>query len=232
VWVDIINSRYVISDNLKFSGKELTAAISRNKMYKSTSIETTTMGNKLGLYKAWIKKFDKYLKNTTLVAYYCTTPNTLPMLPGGNSKWYDDLVSVLPSHNTHSTGGKQSLPMEQGSMPITTSAPTQKKRRGEVIIRNAGTGQFSSTNNPVLARSTNTNGQRISDPEEETPQTVQANPIPSWWESTNAFSLFVELKIDDTEDDALDLKAMVKQCIERLRRGHTTAEGWKLETYH
>jgi hypothetical protein len=125
-------------------------------------------------------------------------------------------------------GGKRSLPMEQGSMPTTMSAPTQKKRRGEVIIRNGGTGQFASTNNPVLARSTNTNGQRISDPEEETPQTVQANPIPSWWESTNAFRLFVELQIDDTEDDALDLKAMIKKHIERLRRGHTTAEGWTL----
>jgi hypothetical protein len=63
----------------------------------------------------------------------------------------------------------------------------------------------------------------------QTVQTVQTNMIPSWWESTNAVSLFVELQIDDTEDDALDLKAMAKKYIERLRRGHRTAG---LEAYH
>jgi hypothetical protein len=30
----------------------------------------------------------------------------------------------------------------------------------------------------------------------------------SWWDSTNAFSWFGELKIDDEEDDARNLKAL------------------------
>jgi hypothetical protein len=51
----------------------------------------------------------------------------------------------------------------------------------------------------------------------------------SSWESINAFSLCGELQIDDEEDDAWNLKALVvEKRIERLRRGNTTAEGCKL----
>ena len=55
VWVDIINSLYVLSDDLKFSSKELVAAVARNKVYKSNNIESTAMTNPMGLYKAWFK---------------------------------------------------------------------------------------------------------------------------------------------------------------------------------
>jgi hypothetical protein len=154
-----VNSRYDLSDNLMFSGKELTAAITKNKVYKSTSsIETTTMANQLGLYKA--KKQDKHRKNSTIVAYYCTIPDTLPIPPRGNSKWYDNIVSLLPRITHRSSdktqGDKRGLPME-GLMPATMLAPTQKKKRmGEVLIRNGGTGQFAFTNDPILAHLTNT----------------------------------------------------------------------------
>jgi hypothetical protein len=93
-----------------FSGKELTAVVATNKVYKSTSIETTTMANQLGLYKAWTKKRHKDRKMLTLDAYYCTTPDTLPMPPGGDSKSYDDIVSILPriTHSSDITqGGKR-----------------------------------------------------------------------------------------------------------------------------
>jgi hypothetical protein len=35
VWVDIINSLYDIPDDIQFTSKELIAAVSRNKLYKS-----------------------------------------------------------------------------------------------------------------------------------------------------------------------------------------------------
>jgi hypothetical protein len=53
IWVEIINSLYAISDDLKFSSKELIAAVARNKVCKSNNIETTAvMANPMGLYKA------------------------------------------------------------------------------------------------------------------------------------------------------------------------------------
>jgi heme-degrading monooxygenase HmoA len=66
--------------------------------------------------------------------------------------------------------------------------------------------------------------------QEQTPQQVTA-PEPlaiiSWWDSSNAFRLFweqVDKKNEDTNDDeeAWDVKAMVRKRIARLRQGHTT----------
>jgi hypothetical protein len=86
IWVEIINSLYDISNNLKFSSKELIAAIARNKVYKSNNIETTVMANPMGLYKAWFKTRKEDGKQVTKVGYYATSPNTLPTAPGGDSK--------------------------------------------------------------------------------------------------------------------------------------------------
>jgi hypothetical protein len=128
----------------------------------------------------------------------------------------------------------------EGLMPTTMLAPVQKKKKmkmGEVLIRNGGTGQFAFTNDPILAHSTNTNKQVESTTQQEETQQTQTNQQStaaeaiknqSWWDSTNAFSLFGELQIDDEEDDARDLKAFVRKQVDRLRRGNTTAEGWKL----
>jgi hypothetical protein len=35
-------------------------------------------------------------KSSRLTAYYVTTPNTLPQKPGGNTRWYKDMVSMVP----------------------------------------------------------------------------------------------------------------------------------------
>jgi hypothetical protein len=102
VWINIINSRYDISDDLKFSSKELNTAVSRNKQYKSNLIETTAIANPMGLYKAWFKTRKEDNKQTTIVAYYATSPNNLPTAPGRNSKWYYDMLSLLP-RNARST---------------------------------------------------------------------------------------------------------------------------------
>ena len=122
-------------------------------------------------------------------------------------------------------------------MPTTTLAPTQKRRRGEAIIRDGGTGQFTSTGNPILpARSSNTNEPRV-EPEEE-PQ--EADDLASdrilnqsWWESNSDNSFFGELRVvpeeeEEEEEEALDIKAVVRKRIQRLRQGHTSCDGWKL----
>jgi hypothetical protein len=86
---------YDIPDDLKFSSKELIAAVARNKLYKSNNIGTTAMANPMSLYKAWFKT-QKDGKQATIVGYYATKPNTLPTSPGGNSKWCYNMVSLLP----------------------------------------------------------------------------------------------------------------------------------------
>ena len=101
VWVDIIESIYDIPDDLQFTSKELNTAVSRNKVYRSNNIETTTMTNPMGLYKAWLKT-RKDGKQMTIVVYYGSKPNSLPTAPGGNSKWIYDMVSLLP-RSTRST---------------------------------------------------------------------------------------------------------------------------------
>jgi hypothetical protein len=186
----------------------LIAAVSRN------NIETTAMTNPMGLYKAWMKTRNEHNTTVTIVAYYATSPNTLPTTPpGGNSKWYDNVVSLFPRH-TRSTEEKEQrnkscLP-EVGSMPTTTLAPTQKKRRGEAIIRNGATGQFAMTNNPERAMkqacsSEDMKGQQDSSEvppsQEQTPLQQTNQPASeviqtgSWWESTDAYSLLRELKL-------------------------------------
>jgi hypothetical protein len=63
--------------------------------------------------------------------------------------------------------------------------------------------------------------------------TSEPPPKPSWWDSTNAFSLFGERVDENNEDandeeDAWNVRAMVQKRIDQLRRGHTTVGGWKL----
>jgi hypothetical protein len=72
-------------------------------------------------------------------------------------------------------------------------------------------------------------------PLQETHQSTPSEPPPIilWWDSSNAFSLFGEQvdkndKDDNSDEDAWDVKVMVRKRIERLRRGHTTVGGWKL----
>jgi hypothetical protein len=87
VCVDIINSRYDMSDDLEFSHKELNTAVSRNKLYKSSDVVITAIANPMGIYKAWFKMRNKETKKQfTIVAYYATSPNKLPKVPGGKLK--------------------------------------------------------------------------------------------------------------------------------------------------
>ena len=274
VWVDIINSHYDISDDLKFSSAQLNRAVSRNAQYKSNLIETTAMTNPMGLYKASYRGL-KNGKKGIIVGYYATSPNTLPTVPGGNTKWYHGIDSLLPketrSTRSTSTEEKQQENLENLCLPEEAVVPTNRKRRREVIIRNGTDGTFiqddperamrqarsSNTSNrkrradtsrsepsdeppPLLPRE-DTNQPLASDeppplvPREDTNQPLASEEPISWWDSTNAFGLFGEraLQDDDDEDanddeDAWNVKAMVRKRIERLRKGHTTVGGWKL----
>jgi DNA-nicking Smr family endonuclease len=98
---------------------------------------------------------------------------------------------------------------DEGLMPNATSASTQKKRRRQEARL------FAVTNNPELAR--------LSD-------RLASDAIrnQSWWESTNAFSLFGELRIDEDDEVPWNARAMAEKRISRLRRGRTTADSWKL----
>jgi hypothetical protein len=121
-------------------------------------------------------------------------------------------------------------------MPTTASVPTQKKRRREVIPRHGATGHFDTTNDPERAMK-QARSSRQEMPLQETNQSTASEPPPiiSWWDSPNAFSLFGE-QVDkndedaNTDDDAWDVKVMVRKQIGRLRREDTamTVGGWKL----
>jgi len=245
VWVDVINCTYDISDDLQFSSKELNMAISRNKDYKSIHIDTTAMANPMGLYKAWFKtrKIGNG-KQVTITAYYATSPNNLPTAPGGNSKWYYDMHSLLP-RSTRSKGptadNNESLPGEPEEVlppsAFASSALLTKKRRRDVLQRHGATGHFIPPNEPEKAMkqarlSTNESAASDNESAASEPPTIPISCL-SWWASSDAFSLFAEQinkNDEDANDDeeAWDLKAMVRKRIERLRRGHTTVGGWKL----
>ena len=260
VWVDIINSHYDISDDLKFSSAQLNTAVSRNAQFKSNLIETTTaVVSPMGLYKASYK-VGKEGKKVHVVGYYATSPNTLPTPPGGSTKWYHDIASLLPRETRSMSREENQLENlddlrspKEGSM--STMVPTTRKRRGDVIIRNGNDGTFTRTDDPQRAmkeacirveskqmpREEMNEESSASDepqpfvPQEDTNQSAAADPpSTSWWDSTNAFSLFGERQEDDEDEDANDdedawnLKATVRKRIERLRRGHTTVGGWKL----
>jgi hypothetical protein len=221
VWVDIINAHHDPPDDLKFTSKELNAAVARNPQHQSNLTETMSMAKPMGLCKSWFKRRTTEGKQAKIVAHHATSPNALPTAsPSGSKlKWCYDLLS-LPSRKTRSTsrkekqGGKRCLPVE-GSK----SAPTQNKSKQEVIIRNGATGR-------AMKKAPET---------QETNQSSasESPPFISWWDSTNAFSLFGEQVDEDDKDakdneDAWNVKAMVEKRIERLRRRHTTVGGWKV----
>jgi hypothetical protein len=87
-------------------------------------IRILTFPNALGIYQPSYKP-----GKTRITAYYITTPNLrLREMPGGNSKWYDKIVSEQPrTVATRNIPVKRSLP--EGSRPATMTASTQKIKR-------------------------------------------------------------------------------------------------------
>jgi hypothetical protein len=126
-WIDIIIDQYEIPTNLKFVAADLNRAIGRHPKFGSID----TVGNTKvhgRLYKA--TDFDHGGKRKSrLTAYYVTSPDTLPQKPGGNTKWYRDMVTgstvPKPTNTRQNHTVKQSLPVEL----VPTKKPTWKRRR-------------------------------------------------------------------------------------------------------
>jgi hypothetical protein len=119
-------------------------------------------------------------------------------------------------------------------MPTTALVQTHKKRRREVILRHGATGHLVTTDDSKRAMK-QARSSRQETPLQETNQSIASEPPPiiSWWDSSNAFSLFgyqVDKYDEDAnaDEDAWDVKMMVRKRIGRLRRGHMTVGGWKL----
>ena len=246
LWIEIINDRYAIDEALKFTGKELSGAISRNGSYKSNQIDATTMPNGLGIYKASRKRRDGFKKMVTTTAYFATTPNVLPSQPGGNTTWYSNMSTfhnVDTRREPTTTENKRSLP-SGGQMLATTSAPVAKKRRGEVAIRSGSNGQFVVAD-PVMAmrkaRLPHSKGRAIDHvaaAPSVTSTALESSAIQNetWWDSPEAWKLFGELvsanaEEEETQDDnqltIFDLRRTVGRRIKRLRKGYTTSDGWR-----
>ena len=99
VWVDLIHQRFEIPINLEFKAADLNRVLSRNYPYKAYDLECTTTPNDIGVYKATKKAGISGNDNTT--AYLSTTPKTLPLQPGGNSKWHHSCESLSGSKRQH-----------------------------------------------------------------------------------------------------------------------------------
>jgi hypothetical protein len=94
-WIDIIEDRFEIPTKLKFGSSQLNRAIGRDQRF--SGIDTVGDANVNGVYKAtYYERVGK--KKSRLTAYYVTTPNKLPQRPGGNTKWFRDIVCTVPKH--------------------------------------------------------------------------------------------------------------------------------------
>ena len=88
-----------------------------------------------GIYKASFKE-QVGRKRRILRAHYITSPKLLSQKPGGNAKWYNQIVSSAPQPlmNTWQQPVKRSEPVVVGPMPTSILAPIQKRRRQNNIM--------------------------------------------------------------------------------------------------
>jgi hypothetical protein len=208
-WIDIIEDRFEIPTSLKFDSSQLNGAISRDPRF--CGIDTVGDANLNGVYKAtYNERVGK--KKSRLTAYYVTTPNTLPQKPGGNTKWFRDIVSTVQKlPNTRHNPTKRSVPVEPVPTNKTLPAPTRKRRRvNEQEQTNDTPEQAEVDPNPIAQ--------------------VEANPNPiaqailnqSWWDAGDAIRYFGSM------DGDVSPKEAVEERILKLKRGYATSTGWKL----
>jgi hypothetical protein len=144
-------------------------------------------------------------------------------MPGGNSKWHTSLVSVVPSGiNTRQNPMKRSLPDERPAP--TKPTPAQKKRKGMKT-------RFQSVDKQSEKKD---GGEKEVLAANKTSVDIKPNPAAraiasqSWWESPEAHALFSDVKRSKGDNgDSLFPREYVEARTERLKKGHTTAHGWK-----
>ncbi len=226
-WIDIINDRYDIPANLKFVAADLNRAIGRHP--KFGSIDTIGDTNVLGLYKATNFEHEGKRKSSRLTAYYVTTPNTLPQKPGGNTKWYKDMVSTVPkpTNTRQNPTVKRSIPVELVPAKTKTTneslAPIRKRRRqnDDDMQPTKNVNQFHPEQPAAepAAEPASVEVLVVNDPPNSTADAILTQ---SWWDTGDAIRYFGAI-----DGEVSPMEAVVER-IARLQRGYTTATGWKL----
>ena len=128
--VDLVNKHISLPSSLQFSSKELNSAISRNTLFKAAGIQCTTRPNSLGIYQAKYgrkKRIQNKKKTIHVTAYYITKPGSLPIHPGGNTKWYDMEVSDAPVLRTRTSDANR-LNVPEGTTDPAAPNPSPRKR--------------------------------------------------------------------------------------------------------
>jgi hypothetical protein len=223
-WINIINDQYDIPTNLKFIAVDLNRAIGRHP--KFSSIDTIGGTNIHGLYKATCFEHGGKRKSR-LTAYYVTSLDTLPQKPGGNTKWYRDMVSTTvpkPTKTRQKLTVKWSVPVElvvtKTKRTNQSPEPTRKRRR-----RNDDVIQPTKSDNQLHSEP--------AEPEQAEPlSVVVVNPpnvtakailTQSWWNTRDVICYFGAI-----DGEVSPKAAVVERIVAILQRGYTTATGWKL----
>jgi hypothetical protein len=223
-WIDIINERIDIPTHLKFVAADLNRAIGRNP--KFNGLDTVGEPNVNGVFKSTYFDRGGGSKNIRLTAYYVTASNKIPQKPGGNTKWYRDIVSrVEPTRSTRQHP-KRSVPIGSAPTQRTESAPKRKKREeninGSQPFQNdnhhspfQNDNHHSPSNSPVALTELEAQVEANLDP------IAQAIIDQSWWDTGDAVRYFGAL------DGELAAKETVEKRIEQLKKGYSNATGWK-----
>jgi hypothetical protein len=208
-WMDIINERYEMPSELKFTAVELNAAIARHPKFQG--IDTIKDINIHGVYRA-VTKMECENTRKRVTAYYVTNPAKLPKTPGGNAKWYNKLVSSAPEPmNTRLPTAKRSVPM--GSVPTNVSTPNLKRRR--------------QNNNDIDNDMPRGNLQNVDASLDETPEATPPNPRAeailnqTFWDTGDAIRYF------GARDGEVSARDAVNERIAKLQIGLSTSTGWK-----
>jgi hypothetical protein len=163
-------------------------------------------------------------------ACYVTTPHTWPQKPGGNTKWFRNIVKPVPAQmitrqNPTEREAIDFLPVGTG-VPGTEqdSAPTAKSRRlCNTSIQNENPGP----SNNLDAETTEATAETRVRADPNTTDPI-VNPIAeaianqSLWDTGDAIQYFGAV------DGAVSPKEAVETRIEKLQKGYISSTGWTL----
>ena len=193
---------------------KLNDAIGRHQMFKAANIDSVMAANSFGIYKS---KYRKRLNNklSSVTGYYITSPNALPAKPGGNQKWYSNMVSII-STTCENTRTRQPLKRDvpDTSLALHDLAPVMERRsKRNCLGRYQCTHPVSPDHQEVL---------EVEDATNVPPPNAPAFVMPTYWDSPEAKKLFGILN-----SDVEDLQEMILDRINRLQQCYHTSDGWK-----
>jgi hypothetical protein len=215
-WIDIINEQFDIPTKLRFISDELNRAVGGDPRF-SGIIDSAGESNVNGVCKATHQVGAKSLR---LTACHVTSPMEFAQKPGGNTKWFRNIVSAVPTQpsQTKSTtqNPKRSVPV--GSKPTKRNfEPVQTRKKRIVENKNNSAEEEEALNNPEAEAEAGADANPGPDP------TAQAMlDQSSWWDTGDATGYFGAI------DDEVSPKEAVEKRIVKLKKGHANATGWKL----